>query len=249
MVTDAVIKENAGYIKSIRHTKQWQQWIRRNCGSSCVWWFQSHLLPWTSLPSLAASSHIVPIVPKHCSSMPGGASNRHVLCLSPNEQWKEYSSLYFQKQEYCLHQAQWCLAQACEYKLLAHHLFWLRYSVQTNKTDRIQWGQSEMQRSGFPLIFTHFTRFFLQLYLLRQIWLLNNTGLGSESEMCRHRHLCPEVTALYHLSTANLPCCFKATLIQPVTSASDIVFTLQELKTLGILSALFTLKHEKSMNI
>lgn len=50
-------------------------------------------------------------------------------------------------------------------------------------------------------------------------------------------------------STINPPCCFTATLIQAVTSASDIFFTLQELKTLGILSALFTLKHEESMNI
>lgn len=54
---------------------------------------------------------------------------------------------------------------------------------------------------------------------------------------------------LYHLSTINLPCCFTETLIQAVTSASDIFFTLQELKPLGILSALFTLKHEESMNI
>lgn len=54
---------------------------------------------------------------------------------------------------------------------------------------------------------------------------------------------------LYHLSTINLPCCFRETLIQAVTSASDIFFTLQELKTLGILSALFTLKHKESMNI
>lgn len=54
---------------------------------------------------------------------------------------------------------------------------------------------------------------------------------------------------LYHLSTINLPCSFRAVLIQAVTSASDIFFTLQELKPLGILSALFTLKHEESMNI
>lgn len=30
IVPDMAIKENAGYIKSIRYTKQWQQWIRRN---------------------------------------------------------------------------------------------------------------------------------------------------------------------------------------------------------------------------
>lgn len=34
IVLDMVIKENAGYIKSIRYIKQWQQWIRRNCGSA-----------------------------------------------------------------------------------------------------------------------------------------------------------------------------------------------------------------------
>lgn len=67
--------------------------------------------------------------------------------------------------------------------------------------------------------------------------------------MCRRVHLWPEATVLYRLSTINLSCCFTATLIQAVTSASDIFFTLQELKTLGILSALFTLKHEESMNI
>lgn len=124
--------------------------------------------PWQPAATLC------PLSPSLVPSMPGGASNRHVLCLSPNEQWKGHSSLYFQKQENCLHQLQWCLAQACVYKLLAHHLFWLRYFLQTNKTDRIQWGQSEMQRSGFPLIFTHFTLFFFNCIYLGRVssWII-----------------------------------------------------------------------------
>lgn len=162
-----VIKENAAYIKSIRYIKQWQQWLRRNCGSSYVWCFSSHLLPWASLPSLAASSHIVPIVPKSCPSMPGGASNRHVLCLSPLTNSEKSTALFTSRSR----------SNAC-----TRHSGALPRPVYINSTcfglgtlykpiKHTGFNEGSQKRKGLvfhwysPIL--HF--FFPQLYLLRQL--------------------------------------------------------------------------------
>lgn len=87
--------------------------------------------------------------------------------------------------------------QVCiNYLCLPSLTFLAQCSWQTNKTDGIQWRQSEMERSDFPVIFTPSTLF--QHYWVTQSYLLKNTSLGSEpGGTCIH--LWPEGEAMkYH---------------------------------------------------
>lgn len=129
------------------------------------------------------------------------------------------------------------------YLCLSSLTFLAQCSWQTNKTDGIQWRQSEMERSDFPVTFTPST-LFQHYWVCRAIsWKILVWDQNQEA----HAYISGQKVKQW--STINVLCCFRAMLIQAPASDSDIFFTLKELKNLGILSALFTLKHEESMNI
>lgn len=185
-------------------------------------------------PFLAATGHVVPIA---SSPAPSSLLQEEVA----TDTFSVYLLVFFTSRSRHSSALPWCVC--INYSCLLSLMFLARCSWQTNKTDGIQWRQSEMERSDFPVIFTPFTLF--QLYwLCRAIsWKI----LVWDQNQDARTYISGQKVKQW--STINLLCCFRATLIQAAASASDVFFTLKELRSLGILSALFTLKHEESMNI
>lgn len=91
-------------------------------------------IPGSQQPAVTLCPLSPSFVPPHQEEL---AIDRSSVCPLMNTE-KSTALFTSRSRSNALHQAQWCLAQACVYKLLAHHLFWLRYSLQTNKTDGIQ---------------------------------------------------------------------------------------------------------------
>ena len=116
-----------------------------------------------SLPSLAATSHIVPIAPKPCPSAPEGAGNRYFLCPPLTNSGRSTVSFTSRSRRNV------CARCSGVHKLLSaspYHLFWLGV---LDKPVR-QMGLSEGSQKCKGLIFHWHSPIlcFFQLCVLRQ---------------------------------------------------------------------------------